>query len=238
MKKFIIIISITVLYFNTLAQDKVKDSTNYESSPALIFKFAPLALINVTTISLQPSVEVNLYKNIAWIGEFNYYLPGVATGSSDNSFNPYEMKYNTGYRIKNQIRIYISDNMWQNGFESNYIAFEHYYKKLDNHQNVMLADKENTHYINTEITRRDIVNSYYFVFGKQRIGIKSKIGIDAYFGAGVRYKMRRTIDIAEGYTYDKYENGGNWFTNNDGNFLTPSLTAGFRICFQAKETFK
>lgn len=234
MNKFsLIIIFFIFSVFSLKSQEKIKKDSIIDRGkyPKVLVKLAPLATIDIIELSIQPSVEIQFTNNIAWQGEVNFYFPGVVTNYDNDDSNPYAGEYNTGFKIKNQVRFYLNDEYsFKNNYQGSYIAIEHFYKKIDKHYNEALNSTTGDFKKVCDLINRKKVNAFHMVYGKQTsFSNKIPLGIDVYGGFGIRYKDISIVDAPTGFEIKNYD--GPFWGDSKGKRIIPSLTAGFRLTF-------
>ncbi len=208
-----------LLMFNMQVFSQNNDTSNI-AIPGFNIKFSPLALIELDQSVWQLAFEYSIAQNTSLQHEVGYitFLP-----NSSYSWDPYDSREQaSGFRMKNEIRLYIPA---YNNDEATYFAFNVFYKYVD--QKYYDREYKETYTQYFEYHRYKNVIGANLVFGFQAAPIsRIPLLIDIYGGLGGRYKKLHTSS-SDDYSGDYYY--FDFWDPREGAYFMPSLTAGIRL---------
>lgn len=220
LRTYILISFLCLSFIQAQCMSDVKsDTAKAGAMPAWIFKFSPLALVEIPQPSVQFAIEYKLTNTFSLQHELGWF-PAI---SSMGIFEQGE-KYNGG-KIKTELRFYFEDEPGSDEvYQRSYLAFEGLYR-------IRVVRKEAWYWMNDgsfsqwlELYQNRQQYAFHFKYGRQKI-ISQKHGvfIDYYAGFGLRKYFSTHTYI----TKDLQGVPDN--TEEIYDFMAPSLSLGIKV---------
>lgn len=229
MKKIIFILLLVVVAITTEAstdstrlspkrkQDISQEELPVQKMPKLIFKAAPLSLLNgYDGPSARVGVEYKLDENLNLYNEIGYFF------------------MNTGAIAKVELKSYLNELYAENKFMSSrdYVSFEFSFKRQEYRTGDSVFVNPGKYYYK-DFNVRKSVECFTVKFGTLFV-YKGGLTVDLFMGAGIRIRQGCNSLNGEENIKSSSDYSPNVWTNYAGRMVFPNVDIGVKIGFGAK----